>query len=106
MFSFVLIAIYVLIGVVLLQFGRQMGAMLLAKFYDVNFSTHKDNLYSIPWADMVYFVIGITIIIFCFEFFKRISERELHAANELKLIMERDDLLYKATQEGKNRICI
>lgn len=81
-----------------------LGAMLLAKFYDVNFSTHKGNLYSIPWADMVYTVIGITILVICFEFLKRISERELHAANELNLIMERDELTGLPNRRKFNRV--
>ena len=81
-----------------------LGGMLSAKFYEINFSSHKISFYAIPWADMVYTVVGITILVVCFEFLKRISERELHAANELNLIMERDDLTGLPNRRKFNRV--
>lgn len=69
-----------------------LGVLLVAKFYTEHLSSRENNIDWIPWGDMIYTLVGISILILCFEFLKRISERELHAANELNLFMEKDEL--------------
>ena len=81
-----------------------LGAFLFAKFCTENVQLNNMSLYSIPWADMIYTVVGIAVLIICFEFLKRISERELHAANELNLFMEKDDLTGLPNRRKFNRM--
>jgi diguanylate cyclase (GGDEF)-like protein len=81
-----------------------LGILLLVQFYNVNHLSYQGNLYSVPWADMLYTIMGIIILIICFEFLKRISERELHAADELNQMMEQDDLTGLPNRRKFNRI--